>query len=157
MKGNQKIIKVLNDLLTGELTAMDIYFLHSRIYHDQGLGKLFTRIDHEMQDETNHASQLIERILFLEGQPILGQRRPYKSSTDVKVMLQDELDYELENSNELKSAIKLCEEESDYVTRDILLQLLKDTEGDHIDWLETQVGLIEKIGKENYLQSASQE
>jgi bacterioferritin len=156
MKGNNKVINTLNELLTGELTAMDIYFIHSRIYHDHGLIKLFTRIDHEMQDETNHASQLIERILFLEGTPNLGQRRAFSATTDVKEMLQVELDYEIENAKELKSAIKLCEAESDFVTRDILIQLLKDTEGDHIDWLETQLGLITKIGLNNYLQSASE-
>ncbi|OUR95463.1 bacterioferritin [Halobacteriovorax marinus] len=155
MKGNTKIINVLNELLTGEITAMDIYFLHSRIYQDQGLEKLYTRINHEMQDETNHASLLMERILFLEGEANLSQRKPFKVSNDVKEMIRFELDYELENARELKDAIKLCEAETDFVSRDLLSQLLRDTESDHIYWLEIQLELIEKVGIQNYLQSAS--
>ncbi|EQC44033.1 bacterioferritin [Bacteriovorax sp. Seq25_V] len=156
MKGNKTIISKLNQLLTQELTAMDIYFLHSRIYQDYGLTKLFERINHEMTDETGHASLLMERILFLEGMPELGTRAPYTLTTDVKEMIQVELNYEYENSKLLKEVIATCEAEKDFGTREIIMTLLKDTEEDHINWLETQLGLIDKIGIERYLQSASQ-
>ena len=156
MKGNQEVIKVFNELLTQELSAIDLYFLHSRLFQDMGLTKLFERIDHEKDDEMIHATMLIERIIFLEGLPELGTRLPYKPSRDVKMLITDELNYELDNSKVLRKAIALCESVQDFVSRDILLKLLSDTESDHIDWLETQLSLIDKIGIENYLQTASE-
>ncbi len=156
MKGNKVIISKLNQLLTQELTAMDIYFLHSRIYQDYGLTKLFERISHEMTDETTHAALLIERILFLEGMPELGTRAPYKLTTDVKEMIQVELGYEYDNCKLLKEVIATCEKENDFGTREIVLQLLKDTEEDHINWLETQLKLIAAVGIERYLQTSSE-
>lgn len=156
MKGNQQVIDMFNELLTQELSAIDLYFLHSRLFQDMGLTKLFERIDHEKDDETIHATKLIERIIFLDGMPELGTRLPYKPSRDVKQLLTDELNYEIENSKMLRKAIGLCEEHKDYVSRDLLLGLLSDTENDHIDWLETQLSLIEKVGIENYLQTASE-
>lgn len=153
MKGSQKVIDALNSILTHELTSMDVYFLHSRIYEDLGLMKLYERINHEMTDETGHASLLVERILLLEGNPGFAKRHPFKSSRDVRQMLQDELDYEIEVADELKEAIVLCESEKDFASREVLLQLLKDTETDHILWLQTQVSLIDRIGLQNYCQA----
>lgn len=153
MKGKQSVIDVLNSLLAGELTAMDQYFIHSRMYEDWGLSKLYDRIAHEMQDETDHADQMIKRILFLEGMPNLAKREALDIGTDVPSMLKSDLDIEYSVVVNLKSAIALCEKEQDYETRAMLVQQLEDTEQDHAYWLEQQLGLIDKIGLENYLQA----
>lgn len=153
MKGNKKVIKQLQKLLRSELSARDQYFTHSRMYQDWGLNKLYERIDHEMQDETQHADSLIKRILFLEGTLDLSDQADLKIGKTVSEMLQNDLDLEYEVIGNLKDAIALCENEQDYVTRDILLVMLDDTEQDHAYWLEKQLGLIDKIGLENYLQS----
>lgn len=153
MKGSQKVIDQLNFLLTGELTSMDLYFLHSRMYKDWGLGKLYERIDHEMDDEKHHASLLIERVIFLEGTPCLTKRDKFDIETSLEDMLKQSLKFEYEVAANLKAAIRVCEEEDDFVSRDMLKKLLVDTEEDHIDWLETQIDLIERIGIANYTQS----
>lgn len=153
MKGNTKIIDTLNTLLAGELTAMDQYFIHSRMYQDWGLDKLYARIDHEFDDEKGHASNLIERILFLEGTPDLTQREDLKIGKDVPEMLENDLQLEYSVDKALKAAIKVCEQEQDYQSREILEAMLADTEEDHAYWLEKQLGLIKKIGLQNYLQS----
>ncbi|GJM04965.1 MAG: bacterioferritin [marine bacterium B5-7] len=153
MKGSAKVISELNKLLSGELTAMDQYFIHSRMYEDLGLTKLYERISHEMEDETGHADELIKRILFLEGTPNLSERAGLNIGSDVPQMLKNDLLLELSVITALKEAIGCCESEKDYQTREILEVLLKDTEEDHTDWLEKQLGLIDKIGLENYLQS----
>ncbi|MCP4597164.1 bacterioferritin [Neptuniibacter sp.] len=153
MKGNQRVIDALNGLLAMELAAMDQYFIHSRMYDDWGLHKLFERIDHEFDDEKGHAAALIERMLFLEGIPDMTKRDGFKVGTDVPSMLESDLRVEYEVAQRLKDAIKLCEEEQDYVSREILEKLLEDTEDDHAYWLEKQLGLIKKIGLQNYLQS----
>ncbi|MGH1430195.1 MAG: bacterioferritin [Neptuniibacter sp.] len=153
MKGNQRVIDALNGLLTLELAAMDQYFIHSRMYDDWGLQKLFERIDHEFDDEKGHAAALIERMLFLEGTPDMTKRDGFKVGTDVPSMLESDLRVEYEVGDKLKAAIKVCEEEQDYVSREILEKLLDDTEVDHAYWLEKQLGLIKKIGLQNYLQS----
>ncbi|WP_144394905.1 bacterioferritin [Pleionea sediminis] len=153
MKGKDSIIKTLNGLLSLELTAMDQYFIHSRMYDDWGLTKLFERIDHEFDDEKGHASALIERILFLEGTPDMVTREPLKIGKTVPEMLKSDLQIEYDVDKALKDAIELCEKEKDFQTRKILQQLLEDTEVDHAYWLEMQLGLIDKIGLENYLQS----
>ncbi|MGR7922822.1 bacterioferritin [Zobellella denitrificans] len=153
MKGNKKVIDTLNQLLAGELTAMDQYFIHSRMYQDWGLNKLYERIDHEFDDEKGHAAALIERILFLEGTPDMTQRAGLKIGKKVPQMLKNDLQLEYDVDKALKSAIKLCEEQKDYQSRAILVQMLADTEQDHAYWLEKQLGLIDKIGLENYLQS----
>jgi len=155
MKGNEKVINALNDLLTGELTSADLYLLHSRMYDDMGYTKLFERISHEMTDEIDHSSQLINRVLFLEGTPIVGPRDKFELKTDVKSMMEQSLEAEYVVANDLKKVIKLCEAESDYVSREMLQVLLSDTENDHIFWLETQLKLINSIGLENYLQSVA--
>ena len=153
MKGSQKVIDGLNKLLTKELTSIDMYFLHSRIYEDWGLMKLYTHIDGEKSHEGIHADLFLKRILFLEGEPDVISRDGFKVSLDVKAMLEQSLKYEIENQAMLKELIVLCENEKDFETRQILLTLLKDTEEDHIEWIETQLGLIEKVGEKNYLQS----
>ena len=153
MKGNKKVITELNKMLAYEMTASDQYFVHAHVYDDMGLAHLYERIYHEHQEELEHAKVLIERILFLEGTPDLGQRLPANTSRDVPQMLQHDLDMEMTVVTELKKLITLCEKEQDYVTREKLLPLLSDTEEDHVHWLEQQLGLIKMVGIQNYLQS----
>ena len=155
MKGSDKVIKGLNKLLTKELTSVDMYLLHSRIYQDWGYTKLFTHIDGEKNHEGLHADLIINRILFLEGNPDVGSRDGFTVKRDVRSMLEQSLQYELENMAMLKDLIPLCEEEKDFETRNMLMTLLKDTEEDHIDWIETQLHLIDTIGIQLYLQSQS--
>lgn len=153
MQGNKKVIQVLNQLLTGELSAADQYFVHSRMYQDWGFEKLYQRIDHEAEEELEHADQLIQRILFLQGTPDVASRDPLRIGSDVPSMLANDLKLELEVVEQLKEAISLAEQKHDYQTREMLEKLLKDTEEDHAYWLEKQIGLIDKIGLKNYLQS----
>ncbi|MCE8021045.1 bacterioferritin [Halomonas sp. MCCC 1A11036] len=153
MKGNQDIIDALNGLLAAELAAMDQYFIHSEMYADWGLTKLYERIAHEFDDEKGHAKQLIERILFLEGKPDMHTRTPVRVGQDVEEMLANDLQLEYEVGDALKEAIALCERERDFQTRNVLLGLLADTEEDHAYWLEQQLRLIKMLGKPNYLLS----
>ncbi|MFT6557574.1 bacterioferritin [Sneathiella sp.] len=153
MKGSKKVLDQLNELLKGELTAADQYFVHSEMYNDWGLGDLYERLHHEFEEELEHAKKLIERILFLEGVPQVGARDPLLIGTDVPSMLQNDLKSELSVVAALKKAIRICEEEQDYQSREILVSLLEDTEEDHTYWLEKQLGLIKKMGLENYIQS----
>lgn len=153
MKGNTQVIEKLNELLAGELSAMDQYFIHSRMYDDWGLKKLFERIDHEFEDEKQHASQLIERILFLGGTPNMVARVPLNIGNDVPSMLTSDLALEYKVIDDLRDVMALCEQVQDYQTREMLQVLLADTENDHTYWLEQQLGLIDKIGLANYLQS----
>ena len=132
---------------------MDQYFIHSRMYDDWGLSKLYERIDHEFDDEKGHAAALIERILFLEGTPNMVTREGLNIGKDVPEMLESDLQIEYLVDQRLKDIIKVCEEEQDYQSRTILEKLLEDTEVDHAYWLEKQLGLIKKIGLQNYLQS----
>jgi len=153
MKGNQKVIEQLQFLLEFELSAFDQYFVHARMYADWGLSALEERISHEAEEERQHAQLLIDRILFLESTPNLSKRVPLNIGTDVVSMLTNDLDYEYEVASKLRSVIEICEQENDYQTRQILLKLLEDTEEDHMFWLEQQLGIIKKIGIENYIQS----
>ncbi|WP_404356177.1 bacterioferritin [Methylotuvimicrobium sp. KM1] len=153
MKGNSQVIERLNELLAGELTAIDQYFIHSRMYENWGFGKLYERIAHEVQDETAHADALIKRILFLEGTPDLSKREPLKVGSNISDMLTNDLELELKVVASLRSVIAFCESVQDYQTREILEGMLKDTEDDHTHWLEQQLGLIDRIGLQNYLQS----
>jgi bacterioferritin len=153
MKGNPTIINALNALLANELTAMDQYFLHSEMYRDWGLSKLYERISHEFDDEKGHATKLIERILFLEGAPNMKDREPLNIGSDVPSMLQSDLDIEYAVQKMLTDTIALCEKEQDFGTRDMLEPLLDDTEMDHAYYLEQQLRLIKLIGLPNYLQS----
>ncbi|MCP5440592.1 MAG: bacterioferritin, partial [Chromatiaceae bacterium] len=128
-------------------------FIHSRMYRDWGLQKLYERLDHEMQEETEHADALIERMLFLEARPDLSKPDRLRVGSDVPEMLRNDLEVEYEVTEALKKAIKVCESEQDYDTRMMLTRLLDDTEMDHAYWLEKQLGLIKKVGLKNYLQS----
>lgn len=153
MKGNAKVIKTLNALLAGELTAIDQYFAHSRMYEDMGFNKLYERINHEHAEETGHADQMVRRILFLEGKPDFSKREPLNIGDTVPQMLKNDLELEYLVIKNLKAAIALCEQEQDFETRTMLLGQLEDSEEDHAYWLEKQLGLIDKIGLPNYLQS----
>jgi bacterioferritin len=153
MKGSDIVIAELNTLLAGELAAMDQYFIHSCMYDDWGLSKLHERIAHEFDDEKGHAELLIQRILFLEGRPDMVTRDPIDIGHDVPSMLASDLNIEYAVVKALKKSIAICEIEQDYQTREILEKLLDDTEEDHAYWLEKQLGLINRIGVENYLQS----
>ena len=153
MKGKQNIIDALNGLLAAELAAMDQYFIHSEMYADWGFTKLYERIAHEFDDEKGHAKQLIKRILFLEGKPDMHTRTPVRVGQDVEEMFGNDLQLEYEVGDALKDAIALCEQESDFQTRSVLLGLLADTEEDHAYWLEQQLRLIKMLGRENYLQA----
>jgi bacterioferritin len=153
MKGDSKVLQLLQKLLNCELAARDQYMAHSRIYKDMGLNALFSRLDHEMEEETEHADALIERMLFLETQPDFNQQDEVNVGSTVEEMLQNDLDVEYAVINMLKETIAVCEEVQDYDTRQILLKLLDDSEMDHAYWLEQQLRLIKMIGLPNYLQS----
>lgn len=152
MKGKKSVIKYLNKLLSYELAARDQYFIHSEMYTDWGLEKLYERIHHEMQDETEHAALLIKRILFLEGTPV-AVPEPLAIGKTVPEMLKNDLKMEMTVIKSLKAVMAHCESEQDYQTREILQQLLTDTEEDHTLWLEQQLHQIESVGLKNYLQS----
>jgi bacterioferritin len=153
MKGNPEVIAHMQRLLANELAAIDQYFIHSRMYEDWGYAKLFERIDHETTEEKEHASMLIRRMLFLEATPDLSQRDGINVGATVPEMLGNDLQLEYDVAAALKDAIVCCEEHKDFQTRTVLLQLLRDTEEDHAYWLEQQLGLIEAVGLQNYLQS----
>lgn len=155
MKGKKSVIDRLNHLLVGELVAAEQYFIHARMYQDLGLHKLYERVDHERQDELEHADALLKRILFLEGKPDLSKRPPLNIGKDVPGMLKADLDLEVSVVAELKEAIAHCEQSQDYDTRRILVAMLDDTEQDHAYWLEQQLRLIQMLGLQNYLQSAA--
>ena len=153
MKGHDQVIALLNELLAGELTAIDQYFIHSRMYENWGYSKLFERIAHEVQDETNHADALIKRILFLEGTPDLSKREQLQVGSHVEAMLKNDLAVELKVVQDLRRVMKFCESVQDYQTREILKVMLEDTEHDHAHWLEQQLGMIQQMGLPNYLQA----
>ena len=149
MQGHTAVIDCLKELLRGELAARDQYFIHSRRYEDQGLHALFERIGHEMEEETQHADALLRRILFLGGDPDM-RPHAFEPGKTVVEMLEADLQVEYRVRADLAAAMKLCEQKQDYVSRDMLLAQLKDTEEDHAWWLEQQLGLIKRIGLENY-------
>jgi bacterioferritin len=152
MKGHPEVIDYLNSLLRGELAARDQYFLHSRRYDDLGLRALYERINHEMEEETQHADALLKRILFLEGTPDM---RPdaFEPGATVEEMLRKDLDLEYQVRANLAKGVALCERHGDYVSREVLVAQLADTEEDHTYWLEQQLRLIEMVGLQNYQQS----
>lgn len=152
MKGEQNIIRHLNAVLKNELTAINQYFLHARMFSNWGLHALAAKEREESIDEMKHAEALMDRILFLEGLPNLQDLGKLMIGEDVKDALECDLKLELQAHPVLKSAIADCEKTGDYVSRDIFDRIL-ESEEEHIDWLETQLQLIGRIGIENYLQS----
>ena len=152
MKGSQKVIDALNEVLTKELTAINQYFLHARMLQDWGLEKIGQLEYKASIDEMKHADELIKRILFLEGLPNLQKLGKIKVGQNIKEVLESDLSVENEALPVLKDHIDLCEKEADYVSRDLLSSILASEE-DHVDWLETQLGLYNSLGEQNYIQS----
>lgn len=150
MKGDPKIIKMLNDVLCGELSAINQYFLHARMCKNWGYGKLAEKIYKESIDEMKHSQVLIDRILFLEGVPNLQKLGPLSIGETVPEQLKSDLELELDAIPRLKDAIKLCYDSTDHGTREILEHILVSEE-EHAEWLETQLSLIKDLGKEVYL------
>jgi len=151
MKGEKKVIQHLNAVLANELTAINQYFLHAKMFKNWGLERLAEHEYKESIDEMKHADKLMERILFLEGRPNV-QLKKLLVGGSAKDVLSCDLKLELAGHPDLKEAIAHCEEIGDYVSRDLFASIIESEEG-HIDWLETQLALIEKVGLQNYLQS----
>jgi len=152
MKGDSRVIEYLNRVLVNELTAINQYFLHARMFRNWGLKKLDEYEYHESIDEMKHADRLINRILFLEGLPNLQQLNKLLIGENVSEVLRCDLDLEYQALPLLREAIAYCESVNDYVTRELFEDIL-ESEEEHVDWLETQLELIDRIGLQNYQQS----
>ena len=152
MKGEKQVIQYLNKALKGELTAINQYFLHARMFRNWGLVKLGEHEYKESIDEMKHADRLVERILFLDGLPNLQELGKLYIGEDVKEALECDLKLEHEALPLLKDAIACCEKLCDYVSRELFEQIL-ESEEEHVDFIETQLGLIDKIGAQNFQQS----
>ncbi len=153
MQGDKEIIKHLNRVLLNELTAINQYFLHARMFKNWGFHKLNEKEYHESIDEMKHADMVIERILFLEGLPNLQDIGRLRIGENVEECLKGDLALELDAIPCLKQGIVDAEKLGDFVSRDLFQKIL-DSEEEHVDWLETQLGLIEKVGLKNFLQSS---
>ncbi len=152
MKGDKKVIELLNKVLGNELIAINQYFLHAKIYKDWGLKNLYEHEYHESIDEMKHADLLTERVLFLEGLPNLQDLGALRIGENTREMLEADLALEMDAIPDLKEGIIYCEQIGDYVSRDLFKHIL-EAEEDHVDWLETQLGLIDKMGIENFHQA----
>ncbi len=152
MKGDPDVIKKLNQILTNELTSINQYFLHARMYQSDGYGKLGKKTYEESIEEMKHADRIVNRILLLEGFPNLQNLNKLQIGEAVPERLQADLNAERTGHQAIKEGIALCEQKQDYVSRDLLTELLDDTE-EHIDFLETQLAVLAQVGLQNYLQS----
>ena len=152
VKGKKNIIDALNSVLTKELTAINQYFLHARMLQDWGLEKIGALEYKASIDEMKHADMVIKRILFLEGLPNVQRLEKVKIGEDVKEVLESDLNVELNALKNLQECIELAEDEKDFASRELFLDILKSEEH-HIDWLETQLELIKRVGVQNYQQS----
>lgn len=152
MKGDKKVIELLNKVLGNELIAINQYFLHAKIYKDWGLTNLYEHEYHESIDEMKHADLLTERVLFLEGLPNLQDLGALRIGENTREMLEADLALEMDAIPDLKEGILYCEQVGDYVSRDLFKHIL-EAEEEHVDWLETQLGLIDKMGIENFHQA----
>ncbi len=152
MKGDKKVLEFLNKALYNELVAINQYFLHSRMWKDWGFKALADHEYHESIDEMKHADKLIERILFLEGLPNLQNLGQLRIGEDTQEMLECDLALEQDALPDLRAGIQYCEQVQDYTSRE-LLEAILESEEEHIDYLETQLELINKVGLQNYLQS----
>lgn len=152
MKGDAKVIQYLQEALKLELTAINQYFLHARIYEDKGVYELGKKEYQESIEEMQHADRFIQRILFLEGLPNLQDLGKLRIGENPKEMLECDLAAEYEGHAHYKEAIKVCEDAADYATRDLFVNIIADEE-EHIDFIETQLGMISNMGEQNYLQS----
>lgn len=152
MQGDKQVISALNKVLTCELTSINQFFLHARMYKNWGLNELNEKAYKKSIKDMKQADELIERVLFLEGLPNLQHLERLRIGEHTEEMLQCDMDFELEQLQVVRDAIALCESKGDYVSRDILEEILEDEE-EHVDWIEAQQYLISQIGIENYLQS----
>jgi bacterioferritin len=152
MKGDAKVISVLNKILGNELVAINQYFLHARMYKNWGLKELADHEYHESIDEMKHADKLVERILFLEGLPNMQDLGKLHIGENTEEMLKSDLALELKAIPDLRDGIILCESVRDFISRDLMKSIL-ESEEEHVDWLETQLSLIASVGIQNYLQS----
>ena len=153
MKGHPEVLQHLNKILYNELVAINQYFLHSKMFKDWGLTELAEHEYHESIDEMKHADALVERILFLEGIPNLQDLGQLRIGESPREMLESDLHLEHLAHADLISTIQCCENENDFVSRDLAKNIL-EAEEEHVDWLETQLSLLDRVGEQNYLQTA---